>query len=82
MSPQRQSPRAEAPACEERDKLKAILDLAVHEMQWVYEEEGRVAREHPEMLTRFHEVIGYADRRRQEAEEKYLEHIRRHGCAE
>jgi hypothetical protein len=68
--------------CSERDRLKEILRIAVHEMAFLYEERVRIAARQPLALARFdEEVIRAAKRHREQAAQDYRNHIEEHGCA-
>src|SRR5438552_3677456 len=49
-------------------------------MAWLYEEQARIAAEHPADLERFEEVMPFAKQRQQEAASNYHHHIAQHRC--
>ncbi len=68
--------------CSERDRLKEILRIAIHEMAFLYEERARIAANRPSALVRFdEEVIRPAAGHREQAGVNYRRHIEEHGCA-
>jgi len=68
--------------CYERDLLREVLQIATHEVAWLYEERARIAVDRPEGLARFEEqVIRAAEAHRDQAAGKYRAHVEEHCCA-
>ena len=64
--------------CAERDRLKEILRIALHELTWVLEERTRIAGS--PVLPKFDEVVRFAKQHLQEGASNYHHHIVTHGC--
>jgi hypothetical protein len=66
--------------CSERDRLKEVLRVAAHELEWVHDLRERIATERPSELAQYDEVIDLGKRRERGSAAALQEHVEEHRC--